>query len=617
MTSVGYGRILAAANLPIPGGDMDSGLKPREAETPANSFLSASRSARRRIPPGWAKASRYLLFIGLLLAGIFGGALSIGGQGSGEQEITTRDEAAFKIKVQRNEVLLRVIVRDSGGRAVSSLHKEDFRLFDNGKLQEIDQFAVESPGTTFAKEPQAAKKESGEGISPEAASANAIPRNYQALYFDDSQMTFEDIAHARDAADRYLTRTLNPADRVAIFTSSGHDYLDFTDDRSKLHEAVFKLRPNPTIIMSGQSCPDIGNYQAYLITQRHDPTATNVAAEEGYACECQQIQQQALQTQCRNNVLLRVPADAGRILNEWEMQTKAVLRGLEQVVRRTALMPGKRSVIFVSPGFLLYDLESQVDAVSDRALRSNVVINALDPKGLYTLIPGGDASHEGPMSITGRPDVTNDKQNMIRDGIFEAQTVLTLLPSATGGVFFHNSNDLDAGFRQVGTLADASYMLSFSPQSLKYDGRFHKLKLNLVKPSGFSIQVRGGYFAPNASENAAAMTKEEIEEAVFSQEELKELPVDVHTRFFKVNESDVQLTVLTHLDLGSLRFRKEVDRNLENLTLVTALFDRDGKLIDGKEKRVELRLRDSTLARLAPTGITLKVEFTLKRPLCL
>ena len=70
-----------------------------------------------------------------------------------------------------------------------------------------------------------------------------------------------------------------------------------------------------------------------------------------------------------------------RMLNEWETQSMAVLRGLEQVVRRTALLPGQRSVIFLSPGFLFYNLETQIGEITDRALRSNVVVNTLDPQG--------------------------------------------------------------------------------------------------------------------------------------------------------------------------------------------------------------------------------------------
>ena len=140
-------------------------------------------------------------------------------------------------------VLVRVIVRDANGRPVSGLRKEDFRLFDNGKPQEIDQFAVESSGGTSAIAARVSEKEPDEEAASERPAANSIPRNYQALYFDDVQMRFEDIAYARDAADRYLAATLTPADRVGIFTSSGQGNLDFTDDRSKLHEALFNLRP--------------------------------------------------------------------------------------------------------------------------------------------------------------------------------------------------------------------------------------------------------------------------------------------------------------------------------------------------------------------------------------
>jgi VWFA-related protein len=547
-----------------------------------------------------------LLFVGLLAAGVFSGVPAAAGQGSGEQEIATQDvQAPFKVQVQRNMVVVRVIVRDSNGRPVPRLRKEDFRLLDNGKPQEIDQFALESSRRTSAMAPLAPGKESDEEAASQAGAANATARNYQALYFDDLQMKFEDIVPARDAADRYLAATLTAADRAGIFTSSGQGNLDFTDDRSKLHEALFKLRPRPMISTDTNSCPDIGDYQAYLIVQQHDPSATDIATQEFIQCNCggQQV--------CSSQAANMVEAEATRLLNDWETQSEGVLRGLEQVIRRTALLPGQRSVIFLSPGFLLYNLESQIAEIADRALRSSVVISALDPRGLYVIIPSGDASR--PTVLTpNRPDLMARKQQIIEQGFSLAEEVLYDFAGDTGGQFFHNSNDLDKGFRQVGTLSDVYYVLAFSPRNLKFDGRFHKLKVSLVNPAGFTIQARHGYFAPKASVDVATKAKEEIEQAVYSQDELNELPIDVHTQFYKVNESDVRLAVLTHLDLSSVRFRKEQDRHLNKLTFLTVLFDRDGKYVVGKEKLVEFHLRDATLARLTQTGITLKVEFDLK-----
>jgi VWFA-related protein len=590
---------------------MSFAFEPRYRGSGPTPWGLASLRACEPVCRGGVWVTSLRLLAGLLAAGVFSGVPAAAGQGSAEQEIATQEvQAPFKVQVQRNMVVVRAIVRDSNGRPVPRLRKEDFRLFDNGKLQEIDQFGLESSSRTSAMATPATGKQSDEEAASGAGAANVTARNFQALYFDDIQMTFEDIARARDAADRYLASTLTAADRAGIFTASGQGNLDFTDDRSKLHEALFRLRPRPVILTGATSCPDIGNYEAYLIVQQHDTNATDIATQEFMQCSCQVDSTAALQI-CASQAAPVVESEAMQVLNQWETQSEAVLRGLEQVVRRTALLPGQHSVIFLSPGFLLYNLQFEIAEITDRALRSSVVISTLDPRGLYVIIPGGDASTQR-MPISGRPDLDGKKELIIEQGLTLAEEVLYNFAVDTGGQFFHNSNDLDMGFRQVGTLPDVYYVLAFSPRNLKFDGRFHKLKVSLVKPAGSTIQARGGYFAPKASEDAATKAKEEIEEAVHSQDELKELPVDVHTQFYKLTEAEARLAVLTHLDLSSLRFRQEQDRHLNNLTFLTVVFDRDGKYVMGKEKRVEFRLRDATLAKLTQTGITLKVEFNLK-----
>jgi VWFA-related protein len=572
-------------------------------------FWSASLRARESLL--WAVRRAGALLPSLpLLAAIFSPAWGITGQVSGEKEITTQEvQSPFKVQAQRNMVLVRAVVRDSNGRPVSGLQKGDFRLFDNGKPQDIDQFAVETSSRAQATSPQTPEKEPKEEAGSEGAQANLMPRNYQALYFDDVQMKYQDIVYARDAADRYLAATLTPAGRVGIFTSSGQGNLDFTDDRSQLHDTLFKLRPRPILPSDENACPNIGSYEAYLIAEQRDPNAIAIANDEATQCQCQGLTGPALQS-CQAQAALSVEGDAMAVMNEWETQYMAVLRGLEQVIRRTALLPGQRSVIFLSPGFLTYTLETQVTEVEERALRSNVVVNTLDPRGLYTVLPFGDASQQ-PRVMPSSSYLVGMKSQILMDEISRAEDVLSDLAVDTGGQFFHNSNDLDAGFRRVGVLSEVSYVLAFSPRNLKFDGRFHKLKVSLVNPKGFTLQARRGYFAPKASEDAATKAKEEIEEAIYSQDDLRELPIDVHTQFYRVSVSDVHLAVLTHLDMGSLRFRKEEDRNLDDLTFITVLFDRDGKYVKGIEKQLKFRLRDATLARLTQSGITLKTEFDL------
>jgi len=126
------------------------------------------------------------------------------------------------------------------------------------------------------------------------------------------------------------------------------------------------------------------------------------------------------------------------------------------------------------------------------------------------------------------------------------------------------------------------------------------------------VQARRGYFAPRKPSDPKVQAKEEIQEAVYSKDETHELPIDVHTQFFMKTESDARITVLSSVDLRQLHLRKEEDRNVDNLTFVTVVFDQDGHAITGQEKAVELRLRDSSLERYQQTGITIRTLFDVK-----
>src|SRR5262249_27860443 len=154
--------------------------------------------------------------------------------------------------------------------------------------------------------------------------------------------------------------------------------------------------------------------------------------------------------------------------------------------------------------------------------------------------------------------------------------VLAEFAYGTGGSFFQNNNDLDEGFRRLAAAPEYFYLLGFAPQNLKLDGSFHALKVSLKTPNGLSPQARKGYYAPKHLEDAVATAKREVEEALFSREEMKDLPVDLHTQFFKTGDNAARVTVLMHVDVKKLRFRKADGRNNNNLTMVAALFDRNG-----------------------------------------
>jgi hypothetical protein len=191
------------------------------------------------------------------------------------------------------------------------------------------------------------------------------------------------------------------------------------------------------------------------------------------------------------------------------------------------------------------------------------------------------------------------------------EDVMAELAEATGGVFFHNNNDLAEGFRRVASTPEYYYVLAFSPQNLKLNGRFHKLKVTLKPTEKYSIQARRGYFAPKQPNGPEQEAKQEIEDALFSQEELHDLPVALHTQFFKPTDSEAKLTVLAHVDVKQLHFRKADGRNTSNLTIASGIFDRNGNFVVGNEKVLQMRLKDETLAKMDP-GLSVKTNFDVK-----
>jgi hypothetical protein len=56
--------------------------------------------------------------------------------------------------------------------------------------------------------------------------------------------------------------------------------------------------------------------------------------------------------------------------------------------------------------------------------------------------------------------------------------VMADLAYSTGGIYFHNNNDLEEGFRQTAERPEYIYVLGFLTQKL--DSKFHKLKVTVT-----------------------------------------------------------------------------------------------------------------------------------------
>jgi VWFA-related protein len=388
-----------------------------------------------------------------------------------------RPRTAFRVDVRL--VPVSVVLRDGKGQAVGSMGQDNFRLFDEGRLQVIKQFSVEAAEARIAAERATEPVRAQEAVPPVQPVTDqgspAAGERATAYLFDDLHSNFAELARARDAAVRHLG-ALESGESAALFTTSGAVVIDFTDDREKLLAGLRSLKPRAINFES--DCPPISPYIADLMINKRDSDANSLAVAEVTDC--------AFQGSGGSSALAQrlATAKAVEVLDSGNTESKNAIEILSRVIRRTASMPGQRSIVLVSPGFLALtpDLLEDVMALIEGAVHSGIIINALDAHGLSTAGVSGKSSLPGPNGFL----FANAEAQALGD-------VMAEFASGTGGVFFHNNNNLDEGFRRTADAPAFVYVLGFSPQKL--DGRFHKLKVTLTSAEKFEVQARRGYYA--------------------------------------------------------------------------------------------------------------------------
>jgi VWFA-related protein len=528
--------------------------------------------------------------------------------GPAKPEVSMEDTGVtFKLRV--NLVQVHVVVRDGAGKPVGGLRKEDFQLYDNNKLQAISTFAIEDAQSRRERTEAAAKTQLDNG-GTNAQAPGTVPERFIALAFDDVHLLTGDVAPMRAAANGFID-LLGPSDRVGVFTTSGVVTQDFTSNKDLLKQALLKLMSRAHTGGHPGACPDVSYDMAVEVENRGNTISTAGAPDLSVSAAFTILYEQTLACApglSPSAAANLVSSEVRRVADEGEAENRNVYRELQGMLRLLSSKPGERVLLLASPGFPIGQLTNESSELVDHASRSNIVINTIDARGLYTPDLFGDISEPylQPAQMAGQASGVGVQIQM------EKQFVLGDFAYGTGGRFFHNSNDLEGGLKQLGIAPEISYVLGFSPQMQKMDGKYHALKVKLAEKQKCTVQARRGYFAPKKLDDPQEMAKQEIQEAVFSRDEIDEVPLSLQTQYFNAGESGTRLSVVSHLVLDGLHFRKAAGRNFDDLTVATVVFDENGNFIAGGEKLVKLRLLDATIAKMSLTGFTVKSTFDVK-----
>ncbi len=140
----------------------------------------------------------------------------------------------------------------------------------------------------------------------------------------------------------------------------------------------------------------------------------------------------------------------------------------------------RRVMILISDGEDNLSTHTRSEAI-EMAQRSSVVIYTISTSTQWVTLD--DPSKER----------TGNRKYHLTDG----DKILQALAEETGGRSFYpyHVDDLDQSFQDIGDELRNQYSIAYNPSTHAFDGRYHKIKIEVPEHKGYQVRARKGYFA--------------------------------------------------------------------------------------------------------------------------
>ena len=372
----------------------------------------------------------------------------------------------FKAKVQIVQV--DVVVVNGKDEPVSGLHKEDFKVWENGHPQTILSF------------------EEHKGASPTQIKLPPMPpnvfTNYPTVKAADSVNVLlldwlntqpQDQPFVRKQIIKYL-QNVQPGTRLAIFSLG-----------SRLR-MVQGLTSDPAELMAALADKKSG---AATQASRLLPTATQEAMDSGLIDIMIMNQAAPAAVEAVRQELAETSA------LHTDERIHITLQALEQLSRYLSSIPGHKNVIWFSSSFPITVFpESGVPRQYQSALKQTADVLTPDQVAIYPVSAAGlagdatwDAMYQG-----GGPSIRQENGRRA-----SSQMAMEELAKDTGGQAFYNTNGLGDAIAHVVNDGTRYYTLTYTPTDKKTDGAYRGIRVKLVG-ADYKLSYRRGYYGENA-----------------------------------------------------------------------------------------------------------------------
>jgi VWFA-related protein len=479
------------------------------------------------------------------------------------------------LKATTRLVLLSVVAQHDG-RPDTTLHKGDFRVRVNGKPQTIGVFSMETAGSLASSVNSPAQPFAAPASTFSNRYANgAMPSGVTVILFDTRNTRAQDQIYAKAQIIRYL-RTLKPTDHVGLYTFGAslkvlHDY---TSDSAALLQRLNSDKH--------WNLPDTSSEDALGALQTEGAVFDDLSRAGGGTSAAE-----------------RSFYTTDRILS--------TLRTFEFIAEHMAQLPGRKNLIWVSGGF---PLDIGFDSIADwhnpavdqrmfteevdRTLRAmndaNIAVYPVDARGLMTDPRFSAAMRSAPRRPAMAPAI----------GVKEQQTMQEVA-SRTGGRAFYNTNDIAHAIDAAAEDSRVTYTIGFYPSNDNFDGKFHKIEVDLPNHSGVKLRYRKGYFDIAAKPEDEKSRQAELRDAVWSPMDATAMGVTASVKPASGNPSSLDITM--KVDHSSIGLRQEQSHWQGRLDVLFVQRDDQGKEYGGTDDTVQLNLSPETYQKLVANDL--------------
>lgn len=487
-------------------------------------------------------------------------------------EQTKNEEEVLKINTDL--IQTGVSVFNKKGEFVDNLRQEDFELLVAGKPVPISFFernTVPSKNVETPKQNPTKSEISNEWILKS-------PKKGRNIIFvvDDLHLSFESTNRTKKLILKYIEREMLPNDIVAIVSPSGKiGFLQqFTDNKTVLRTAVERLVYTRNKSAGNILRPLMKEYEAQLI-DRYDPEVTDIFANAIIA-DAPGTTLDSARQQARSM--------ARTILTQAAIVSRGTYSTLEQAVRNSSGLPGRKIVFFISDGFLLdptnSDSSYRLRRITDAAARTNAVIYSFDAKGLEAGFPEGTTSSSPRNAFR----VQSGERFELQDGLSE-------LADSTGGKFIKNTNNLQTGLSNSLEEASQHYLIAWEPilEENKPE-KLIKIEVRIKNRLELEVRTQSGYLKANLkttvakenkknknSQTVLSVPEQQLNEAVNAQIPVRSLSASLAVNYLDVPNEGALLIAAVKVNSEAVGFNREGEKAKAGLDLLGIIYDADGK----------------------------------------